>query len=85
MDNSDYQKFKACGDEIVAACKIKQEVAEGELQILIGSRDSTPDARVFSWEDVLQFGEAQKAFGECEGAMWALNQISDAILPQKPN
>ncbi len=80
MEESDYLKFKECGDKIVDACKIKQEVAEGELEILMGDRASTPDARVFSWEDLLQFGDAQKAFGECEGAMWALTQISGAML-----
>jgi len=64
---------------IIEEIILKQEVSEGEIEILNAQRADTPDATRFSWDDLKQFGDSQKATGEAEGAMWVLTALTKAI------
>lgn len=64
---------------IIEEIKLKQEVSEGEIEILNSQRADTPDATKFSWDNLKQFGDSQKAAGEAEGAMWVVTALTKAI------
>ena len=64
---------------IIEEITLKQEVSEGEIEILNAQRANTPDATKFNWNDLKQFGDSQKATGEAEGAMWVVTALTKAI------
>ena len=64
---------------IIEELRLKQEVSEGEIEILKAQRANTPDPTKFSWDDLKQYGDSQKATGEAEGAMWIVTALTKAI------
>jgi hypothetical protein len=78
------QHLLASLNPIIEEIKLKQEVSEGEIEILNAQRANTTDATKFSWDDLKQFGDSQKATGEAEGAMWVVTALTKAISEFKP-
>lgn len=65
--------------------KTRQEISEGELGLFRDSLATAPPDRLFTMDQLIQYGDYQNAVGTADGVNWAATEVKDTITRFKKN